>query len=186
MSYLSTTQSIDAFLSMNDFGIEGINAKSDTLFNVVKGFIANGVPIDGIGFECHFTLGQVPTDMQQNLQRFADLGLEVAITELDINMNGEPNATALAQQAQDYWTVANACFSVDGCVSFVSYYRVASRERRFLIDWHQTDWGVSDDHSWLGPLGNGLPFDKEKAPKPAFFALADAFQGKNLTINSGA
>ena len=70
--------------------------------------------------QCHFTLGQVPTDLQQKIQRFADLGLEVAVTELDINMNGEPNATALAQQAVDFWTVANACFHVDNCVSLVS------------------------------------------------------------------
>lgn len=49
-----------------------------------------------------------------------DLGLDVAITELDVNMGGEPNATALEQQARDFWTVASACFEVEGCVSFVS------------------------------------------------------------------
>lgn len=105
--------------SINDYSIEGINSKSDTLYNVVKGFIADGVPVDAIGFQCHFYLGQVPDTLQQNLQRFADLGLDVAITELDINIVGEKNATAFEQQAKDYWTVVNACVQTNRCVSVV-------------------------------------------------------------------
>ena len=106
--------------SINDYGIEGINSKSDTLYSVVQGFMADGVPVDAIGFQCHFVLGQVPDTLQQNLQRFADLGLDVAITELDINTEGPPNATALEQQAKDYWTVVNACVQTNRCVSTVS------------------------------------------------------------------
>ena len=41
----------------------------------------------------------------------------------------------------------------------------------------QTIWGVSDDHSWI-PNGAVLPFDAQKQPKPAFFAIADAFDHK--------
>ena len=106
--------------SINDYGIESINSKSDTLYEVVKGFIADGVPIDAIGFQCHFTLGQIPTDLEANLQRFAALGLDVAVTELDINLRGPANATALAQQAKDYWSVVHACVSTQRCVSVVS------------------------------------------------------------------
>ncbi|KLO13398.1 glycoside hydrolase [Schizopora paradoxa] len=147
-------------LYINDYGIEGINSKSDTMYNVVKGFLADGVPLDAVGFQCHFGLNQVPTDLQANLQRFADLGLDVAITELDINLGAAfpGNATALAQQAQNYWEVVNACVSTNRCVSV-------------------TVWGVSDDHSWI-PLGNPLPWNDIKQPKPAFFAIADAFEGK--------
>jgi len=145
-------------LYVNDYGTEGINAKSDILYNVVKGFKKDGVPIDGVGFQCHFGLGQVPPTLQQNLQRFADLGVDVAVTELDINLHGAPNATSLAQQAQDYWTVVTACRNVARCVGV-------------------SIWGVSDDHSWI-PDGAVLPWDAEKQPKPAFFAIADAFEGK--------
>lgn len=105
--------------SINDYGAEGINSKSDTLFNVVSGYIKDGVPVDAIGFQCHFGLGQVPPTLQQNLQRFADLGLDVAITELDINIGGPANETTLALQAQDYWKVINACANVKRCVSVV-------------------------------------------------------------------
>lgn len=41
-------------------------------------------------------------------------------------------------------------------------------------------WGVSDDHSWI-PNGEVLPWDAEKQPKPAFYAIADAFSGKSYT-----
>ena len=105
---------------MNDYGIEGINSKSDTLYEVIQGFQADGVPIDAIGFQCHFDVGQVPTTLQQNLQRFADLDLDVAITELDINLGGPGNATLLEQQAKDFYTVVSACKAVSRCVSVVS------------------------------------------------------------------
>ncbi|KIP04450.1 glycoside hydrolase family 10 protein [Phlebiopsis gigantea 11061_1 CR5-6] len=145
-------------LYINDYGIESINSKSDTLYDVVSGFLADGVPIDAIGFQCHFTLGQIPTDLEANLQRFAALGLDVAVTELDINLRGPANATALAQQARDYWSVVHACVNTRRCVSV-------------------SVWGVSDDHSWI-PNGEVLPWDAEKQPKPAFYAIADAFEGK--------
>jgi GH35 family endo-1,4-beta-xylanase len=83
-------------------------------------FFVPGVPVDAIGFQCHFTLGQVPDTLQENLQRFADLDLDVAITELDINIGGPPNATSLAQQAKDFATVVTACLQVKRCVSIVS------------------------------------------------------------------
>ena len=41
----------------------------------------------------------------------------------------------------------------------------------------QSVWGVSDDHSWI-PTGFPLPWNTEKQPKPAFYAIADAFEGK--------
>ncbi|KAJ7587413.1 glycoside hydrolase superfamily [Mycena floridula] len=150
--------SIEIVPSINDYGIEGIGPKSNALFQLVQSFQKDGIPLDGIGFQCHFGLGQVPADLQENLQRFADLGLEVAITELDINLRGPGNATSLAQQATDYHMVVSACKAVDSCVSV-------------------TVWGISDDHSWISG-GNPLPWDAVKSPKPAFFAMADAFEGK--------
>ena len=42
--------------------------------------------IDGVGFQSHFIVGEVPTDLQANLQRFADAGVDVAITELDVRV----------------------------------------------------------------------------------------------------
>lgn len=99
----------------------------------MQSFIADGVPVDAIGFQCHFTLNQIPDTLQQNLQRFADLGLDVAITELDINLDGPGNATALQQQAENYWTVVDACVKTGRCVSVVSDFNVLIKHLSLLI-----------------------------------------------------
>ena len=53
------------------------------MYSLVQSLLAQGVPINGVGFESHFILGQVPSTMQANMQRFAALGVDVAVTELD-------------------------------------------------------------------------------------------------------
>lgn len=69
----------------NDFNTEGINNKSNALLALVKSLKKEGL-IDGVGFQSHFIVGEVPQDLQANLQRFVDAGVEVAITELDIRV----------------------------------------------------------------------------------------------------
>ena len=43
----------DARLYYNDYGAEGRNAKSDSIYNMVQGMLARGVPIDGVGLQMH-------------------------------------------------------------------------------------------------------------------------------------
>ncbi|KAJ8093854.1 hypothetical protein PM082_009718 [Marasmius tenuissimus] len=144
-------------LYYNDYDIEGFNDKSNALYEIVKSLQKDGIPLDAVGFQSHFKLGQVPPNVRENLQRFADLDLDVAITELDVDLGGPANASALAQQAKDYHEIVSACLAVERCVSV-------------------TVWGISDDLSWL-PGSGALPWDGEKQAKPAFFAMADAFKG---------
>jgi len=101
---------------INDFGIESTGPKSSALANLVTQLLADGVPIDGVGLQTHLVVGQVPSTFQSNLQAFADLGVEVAITELDIRMTLPETPDQLAQQAVDYKTVIAACKAVSGCV----------------------------------------------------------------------
>jgi endo-1,4-beta-xylanase len=53
---------------------------------------------------------------QANFQRFADLGLDVAITELDIRMTLPATDALLAAQAENYKYVVNSCLAVSRCV----------------------------------------------------------------------
>ncbi len=100
-----------AKLYINDYNVEGVNAKSTALYNLVKSLKARGVPIDGVGLQAHIILGQVPSTLQQNIQRFADLGVDVAVTELDI-LYVLSDSAKLTQQAADYKAVFDACVAV--------------------------------------------------------------------------
>lgn len=84
--------------------------------NLVRSLKQQGVPIDGIGVQAHLIVGQVPSTLQQNLQQFTSLGVEVAITELDIRMTLPSTAALLTQQQNDYRAVIEACKAVSGCV----------------------------------------------------------------------
>src|SRR5450759_1896603 len=53
----------NAKLYLNDYNIEGENAKSNAMYNLVSSLKAQGVPIDGVGLESHFIVGQVPSSM---------------------------------------------------------------------------------------------------------------------------
>lgn len=86
------------------------------MINLVKQLQKDRVPIDGIGVQAHLIVGALPTTIRENLQAFADLGVEVAITELDIRMPTPPTAALLEQQKKDYQAVIAACKAVKKCV----------------------------------------------------------------------
>jgi endo-1,4-beta-xylanase len=146
----------NAKLYLNDFGIEGENAKSNAMFSLAQSLLAQGVPLNGIGFESHFILGQVPSDMQANMQRFANLGLDVAVTELDDRITLPATSANLTQQATDFSNVVKDCLGVSRCVGV-------------------TQWAVGDADSWVpgtfSGQGAATMFDQNYNPKPAFTAV---------------
>jgi endo-1,4-beta-xylanase len=150
-----------ARLFINDFGIEGVNRKSDALYLMVREWLAAGVPIDGIGFQTHLStsLG-LPAGFSRNLQRFAELGLDVAITEADVRIPLPVTPEKLVAQAKMYGDAIKACLAVPRCVSF-------------------TVWGVSDRYSWVPTVhpdaGAACVLDADLRPKPAYAALTAAF-----------
>ncbi|PRY01798.1 endo-1,4-beta-xylanase [Allonocardiopsis opalescens] len=154
----------NARLYINDYNVEGINAKSDGLYNLARRLLQQGVPLDGIGMQAHLIGGQVPSTMQQNIQRFADLGLEVTITELDIRVPTPASNASIQQQGNDYRAVMNACLNVSACTGV-------------------TVWGVTDRYSWVPDTfpgqGAALPIDENYNAKPAYWAMYEALGGED-------
>ncbi len=148
-----------AKLCINDYSTDGINAKSTAIYSLVQDFKARGVPIDCVGFQAHLVLGQVPGDLRANLQRFADLGVDVRITELDIRMTTPSDAMKLATQATNYASVVTACLAVSRCQGV-------------------TIWGITDKYSWVpntfSGQGAALVWDESYNAKPAYAAIATA------------
>jgi len=102
------------------------------MVNLVKSLKAQGVPIDGVGMQAHLTVGQIPSTMQKNIQQFTALGVEVAITELDIRMTLPATDALLQQQKKDYQTVIAACKAVSGCVG-VTIWDYTDKVNRFFF-----------------------------------------------------
>jgi endo-1,4-beta-xylanase len=157
----------EALLFYNDNGAETLNRKSDAIYAMVKDFKRRGVPIDGMGMQMHiFDLKANTDSIARNIARFAALGLQVHITEMDIavpvDAMGRASASDLARQADLYGEIAAACFASHGCTAI------------------QT-WGFTDKYSWIGwktkgAKGNALVFDDMYLRKNAYLGLEKACQ----------
>ncbi|GAB3444693.1 endo-1,4-beta-xylanase [Actinophytocola sediminis] len=134
----------NAKLCYNDYNTDGINAKSTGIYNMVADFKNRGVPIDCVGFQSHLS-NSVPGDYLANLQRFAALGVDVQITELDISGSN---------QAAVYASVTRSCLAVPRCTGI-------------------TVWGIRDSDSWRQGE-DPLLFDDNGNKKSAYNAVLDA------------
>jgi endo-1,4-beta-xylanase len=151
-----------ALLFYNDYGGEGMNAKSNRIYELVKALRAQGVPLDGVGLQMHVSVNGRPSDasIAANMRRLADLGLRVNISEMDVrisSLGGTPQARLDAQRAT-YHDVVTLCVTEPRCDAV-------------------TFWGFSDAHTWI----NGdqpLLFDAQYARKPAYHGVLDALSGR--------
>ncbi|KAI0076023.1 endo-beta-1,4-glucanase [Panus rudis PR-1116 ss-1] len=150
----------NAKLYANDFNIEGTGAKSTAYQNLIRNLKSQGVPIDGIGMQSHFIVGELPPNIKQNIQAFTALGVEVAITELDVRMTLPATQALLQQQQRDYQTVIQACNEVPGCIGV-------------------TLWDFTDKFSWVPGAfpgqGAACPWDQNLQLKPAFTGIVNGF-----------
>lgn len=148
-----------ATLYVNDYNIEGLGAKSDAMYALVAWLRRRGVPVGGVGVQGHLDIQyDFPSGVTENLRRFADLGVDVALTEVDVRMTLPATPEKLALQADYYRRLVDACLAVDG----VSV----------------TVWGFTDAHSWVPGVfpgeGAATPSDEQYRRKPAYFAVRDA------------
>ncbi|MFD0205339.1 endo-1,4-beta-xylanase, partial [Saccharothrix carnea] len=121
------------------------------VYRMVQDFKQRGVPIDCVGLQSHFnSQSPVPSNYQTTLQNFANLGVDVQITELDIEGSG-------TAQAQNYDRVVKACLAVTRCTGI-------------------TVWGIRDTDSWRAS-GTPLLFDGSGNKKPAYTSTLNALNG---------
>jgi len=151
-----------ALLFYNDYGGEGLGGKSDAIYELVKGLLAQGVPIDGVGLQMHVRAAAAPADasVAANMRRLAALGLRVNISEMDVRVGDIGGSTAdnLERQKTVYRSLVALCVAEPACHGV-------------------TFWGFTDAHSWIyNQYGPDAPllFDAQYAPKPAFYGVLDA------------
>ncbi|MBA4862035.1 endo-1,4-beta-xylanase, partial [Streptomyces sp. PSKA54] len=147
-----------AKLCYNDYNIENWTwAKTQAVYAMVRDFKQRGVPIDCVGFQSHFNSGSpYNSNFRTTLQSFAALGVDVAITELDIQ----------GASATTYANVTNDCLAVPRCLGI-------------------TVWGVRDTDSWRSG-DTPLLFNGDGSKKPAYTAVLNALNGGSTTPPSDA
>lgn len=152
-----------AELYLNDYGVEGINDKSDAYHELAQDLLAQDVPLHGFSAQTHLSIEYgFPGDLQENLARFEALGLGTALTEVDVRMalpeGSEPSEEQLEQQSDYYVRTLEACLNVGSCESY-------------------TLWGFPDRYSWVPVTfegeGGATIMWNDYTPKPAYHALRD-------------
>jgi len=160
-----------ARLYVNENGVEIPGPRQDRFFALVQELLSSGAPLDGVGFQSH--VGLIPIGLypesatiEASLRRFADLGLEVELTELDVTLAFRAGTvpSRLEFQGEEYRNVVEACTRVPACTGV-------------------TLWGLSDRYSWLRsffPNDRPLPFDDAWQRKPAYFGMRAALAAAAL------
>ncbi|MFJ9665008.1 endo-1,4-beta-xylanase [Streptomyces sp. NPDC101219] len=135
-----------AKLCYNDYNVEDWTwAKTQAMYRMVRDFKQRGVPIDCVGFQSHFNSGSpYNSNFRTTLREFAALGVDVAVTELDIQ-GASPNT---------YAAVVNDCLAVSRCLGV-------------------TVWGVRDSDSWRSEH-TPLLFNNDGSKKQAYSAVLNA------------
>jgi endo-1,4-beta-xylanase len=155
----------NAKLYVNDYNVETAGPKMQALYDLIASLKRDGAPIDGVGLQSHFVAGAAPADFRAVMQKFAALGVDVAVTEFDLRIRLPADAKSLAAQAADYASIVSACRLTPRCVGV-------------------TTWGITDDRSWIPSFFSGygaaLPFDENYRPKPAVAAIIEGFAGRGL------
>ena len=152
-----------ALLFYNDYDAEMMNPKSDQVYEMVKGWLAEGVPIHGVGFQMHIKGFLNPASVASNIDRLNALGLEVHITEVDIpRMEGALDPDE--RQAEEYAKMLDVCLQAKNCPVFII-------------------WGFTDKYTWYTenmkqPNAAPLIFDADYRPKPAYAALYSLLGGQ--------
>ena len=153
-----------AKLYLNDYNVESIGPKSDAMYALVQDLLARGIPVQGVGFQAHLGIEPgFPSTLRANLERFAGLGLDLAITEADVRVTLAPTPAMLATQAEYFARLMQACLDVPRCGSF-------------------TVWGFGDAHSWVPRAFKGYGaatlLDEHLQPKPAYTAISEVLRAR--------
>ena len=156
----------DTDLYYNDYGADGVNEKSDAIYDLVERLLDRGVPIDGVGLQMHALHEKPkPESVAENIRRFKSLGLDVELTEMDVAYTPEddPGSTEARheQQAEYYRDITKVCLD-EGVDTLVV-------------------WGVTDSGSWVPNwfetlTGDPLLFDAGNDPKPGYHAIKETLQ----------
>lgn len=164
-----------ALLFYNDYNVNRPE-KLNRIFKLVKQLVDSGVPIHGVGMQAHWSIYE-PTrqQLEQAIDTFASLGLQVHITELDVSVYP--------------WEKHHRPLKPDETLEYDNQLQLKhTQQYNMIFDVLRaktknvtsvTFWGICDKYSWLnyypvrGRKNYPLLFDENMKPKPAFYSITN-------------
>lgn len=138
-------------LFINDYNSEQ-GGKQDRYYALVQRMLARGVPVDGVGHQMHLSMTTPVSSLDGVLDRFGNLPVLQAVTELDITLATPVTQAQIVDQGY--------------------YYRDAFKIFREHDLFSATVWGLTDTRSWRSEQ-SPLVFDGQLQAKPAYYGIAD-------------
>lgn len=166
---------------IDEVNADGMNAKADMMFDYYRDRLVrdaahpNGaVPVQNlavglqmhIDMACHAGANPSAENVQRNMERFANLGVTVHITGMDVQVRCLTGTVQqkLERQRNKYQNIVAACMAVPKCTTIIMQ-------------------DVGDCDSWLRRIlghENEVPnlFDCNYAAKPAYFGVLAGVKGE--------
>lgn len=169
-----------ARLYYNDYNLERRDKRARAL-KLLQRLLDAGADVSGVGIQGHWILDQVPfEEIEQSIEQYAALGLEVMFTELDLDVIDRPDCSA-DLDVQRAYSLEEDLYR-DGCPPDVlarqaeQYAQLFQLFRQHPAVTRVTFWGLHDGQSWLNHwpgtrTNHPLLFDRALNPKPAFWQL---------------
>ena len=145
----------EARLYLNDYGAEYAgNAKTVALYNLAKRLKNSGIPIDGVGLQCHLHVDDFDkAALNSTVQRYQELGMNCILTEVDMALYSQTSAD-FKRQAEAYKQITEVFLKNDNCP-------------------HMIIWGINDRYSWIADKAATL-FNTNNQEKQAYRYVRDA------------
>ncbi len=180
-----------ALLTYNDYGIEpethAGEQKREAVIEMLRRMVARRVPLDAVGVQSHIAAAvstdgnksaasQVGAGLMRFIAAVRELGLQVFVTEMDVN----DRALAADEPGRDAAVAA----------AYRQYLEMVLGDPAVRL---VLTWGITDRYTWLGhedgradgKLERPLPFDAEGKAKAAFFAMRGAFDQREAAVSHG-
>lgn len=174
----------EAELYYNDYDL-CIKGHRFVAVHVIKNLQAKGVRVDGVGIQGHWTLDSPPLDeIEVTIEAFAELGVKVMITELDVSVLPSASNVSGADISQNF-ELREELNPYPKRLPAEMQKKLAKRYADLFSLFHKhadsisrvTFWGLHDGVSWRhnwpvrGRTDYPLLFDSRCRPKPAYDAV---------------
>ena len=161
----------DVTLYYNDYGLDNPN-KAKAVRNMIADINERYINekggtrklIEGIGMQGHYNRWLNVENVRCTLELFKTLGIEIAITELDISFSN----TGVQGNRND--TVMSENDEIEQAKLYAKLFKLFRDYSDVIV--RVSMWGIDDASSWLS-AGNPCLFDWRLNAKKAFYAISD-------------